>query len=47
MSGATCLGLVARTIRDVIVPLAMESVEGNIKASDWECRKAATSALGF
>uniref|UniRef100_A0ACD5VYL1 Uncharacterized protein n=1 Tax=Avena sativa TaxID=4498 RepID=A0ACD5VYL1_AVESA len=27
-------------------PLAMQFVEGNIKASDWHNRKAATSALG-
>jgi importin subunit beta-1 len=46
MSGATCLGLVARTIGNAIVPLAIQFVEGNIEASDWQRRKAATSALG-
>uniref|UniRef100_A0ACD5Y8X6 Uncharacterized protein n=1 Tax=Avena sativa TaxID=4498 RepID=A0ACD5Y8X6_AVESA len=46
MSGMTCLGLIARTVGDAIVPLAMQFVEGNIKASDWKSRKAATSALG-
>ncbi|KAE8803965.1 Importin subunit beta-1 [Hordeum vulgare] len=46
MSAMTCLGLVARTIRDAVVPLAMQFVEGNIKVADWRSRKTAISVLG-
>uniref|UniRef100_A0ACD6AP72 Uncharacterized protein n=1 Tax=Avena sativa TaxID=4498 RepID=A0ACD6AP72_AVESA len=46
ISGLTCLGFVARTIGDAIVPCAMQFVEDNIRASDWHSRKAATSVLG-
>jgi importin subunit beta-1 len=45
-SAMTCLGLVARTIGDAIVPLAMQFVEGKIEMADWRSRKAATSAIG-
>ncbi|KAK1642255.1 hypothetical protein QYE76_060060 [Lolium multiflorum] len=45
ISGMTCLDLIARTIGDAIVPLAMQFVQDNIKASDWQSRKAATLAL--
>lgn len=41
-----CLGLVAKTIGDAIVPLAMQFVEAHIKMADWWSRKAATSAIG-
>jgi importin subunit beta-1 len=47
ISGSTCLGLIARTIRDAIVFHAMQFVERNIKASNWKSRKAAISALGL
>uniref|UniRef100_A0ACD5TR76 Uncharacterized protein n=1 Tax=Avena sativa TaxID=4498 RepID=A0ACD5TR76_AVESA len=46
MSATTCLGLVARTIGDAIVPLAIQFIECNIEMADWRSRKAATSALG-
>uniref|UniRef100_A0A0E0PL66 Importin N-terminal domain-containing protein n=1 Tax=Oryza rufipogon TaxID=4529 RepID=A0A0E0PL66_ORYRU len=46
MSGGTCLGLIARTVGDAIVPLVMPFVEGNITKPDWHCREAATFAFG-
>ncbi|KAB1224471.1 Importin subunit beta-1 [Morella rubra] len=46
MAGGTCLGLVARTVEDAIVPLVMPFVEGNILKPDWHCREAATYAFG-
>lgn len=46
MSGGTCLGLVARTVGDAIVPLVMPFVEANITSSEWRCREAATYAFG-
>ena len=46
MCGTMCLGLIARTIGDAIVPLAMQFIEGNNEMADWQRRKAATSALG-
>ncbi|KAK1642520.1 hypothetical protein QYE76_060325 [Lolium multiflorum] len=45
ISVLTCLDLVARTIGNAIVPIAMQFVEVNIKASDWQRRRAATFAL--
>ncbi|XP_057487564.1 importin subunit beta-1-like [Actinidia eriantha] len=46
MAGGTCLGLVARTIGDAIVPLVMPFVEANISKTDWRSREAATYAFG-
>ncbi|KAL0347508.1 UNVERIFIED_CONTAM: Importin subunit beta-1 [Sesamum calycinum] len=46
MAGGTCLGLVARTVGDAIVPLVMPFVEINISNTDWRSREAATYAFG-
>lgn len=46
MSGGTCLGLVAKTVGDAIVPLVIPFVEENIGKPDWRCREAATYAFG-
>ncbi|KAL6987881.1 Importin subunit beta-1 [Sarracenia purpurea var. burkii] len=46
MAGGTCLGLVARTVCDAIVPLVMPFVEANISKTDWRSREAATYAFG-
>lgn len=46
MAGGTCLGLVARTVGDAIVPLVMPFVEANILKPDWRSREGATYAFG-
>lgn len=46
MSGGTCLGLIARTVGDAIVPLVMPFAEANITKPDWHSREAATFAFG-
>ncbi|KAK2390742.1 importin subunit beta-1 [Trifolium repens] len=46
MAGGTCLGLVAGTTGDDIVPLVMPFIEENITNPDWRQREAATYAFG-
>eukprot|EP00268_Persea_americana_P025727 TRINITY_DN2507_c1_g1_i3.p1 TRINITY_DN2507_c1_g1~~TRINITY_DN2507_c1_g1_i3.p1 ORF type:complete len:914 (-),score=220.66 TRINITY_DN2507_c1_g1_i3:1145-3886(-) len=46
MAGGTCLGLVARTVGDEIVPLVMPFIEENITKPDWRQREGATYAFG-
>ncbi|GJP60988.1 hypothetical protein CLOP_g18199 [Closterium sp. NIES-67] len=46
MAGGTCLGLVARTVGNDIVPLVMPYVQENISKPEWRNREAATYAFG-
>ncbi|KAK8679845.1 hypothetical protein V6N13_108809 [Hibiscus sabdariffa] len=46
MAGGTCLGLVARTVGDDIVPLVVPFIEENITKPDWRQREGATYAFG-
>nr|KAJ0204659.1 hypothetical protein LSAT_V11C500230800 [Lactuca sativa] len=43
---ATCLGLVAKTVGDDIVPLVMPSIKEKITKPDWRQREGATYAFG-
>ncbi|KAJ7945077.1 importin subunit beta-1-like [Quillaja saponaria] len=45
-AGGTCLGLVARTVGDDIVPLVMPFIEENITKPDWRQREAGTYSFG-
>lgn len=45
MSAATCLGLVANTAEDAIVPVIAPFVQQHIKSENWRFREAATLAF--
>jgi len=45
MAGATCLGLVATTVEDAVVPVVMPFVQQHIKSENWRYREAATMAF--
>ena len=46
MAGGTCLGLLANTIQDEVVPLVWPYVQENIGKPDWRFRESATMAFG-
>ncbi|KAM0066039.1 putative armadillo-like helical, importin beta family [Helianthus debilis subsp. tardiflorus] len=46
VAGGTCLGLVARTVGDAVIPLVRPFVLENISNTDWRYRQAATRACG-
>jgi len=45
MSAATCLGLVANTTEDAVVPVVAPFVQQHIKSDNWRFREAATLAF--
>uniref|UniRef100_A0A7S3V798 Importin N-terminal domain-containing protein n=2 Tax=Chaetoceros debilis TaxID=122233 RepID=A0A7S3V798_9STRA len=45
MAAATCLGLIANTVEDAIVPIIAPFIQNNIKSEDWRFREAATMAF--
>ncbi|VVB13097.1 unnamed protein product [Arabis nemorensis] len=47
IAAGTCLGLVARTVGDDIVPFVRSFVEAKISEPHWSSREAATYALGI
>lgn len=46
MAGGTCLGLIAQTIQDDVIPLVWPYVQENIGKVDWRFRESATMAFG-
>jgi len=46
LAGGTCLGLVANTIEDDVVPLVWPYVQENIGKAEWRFRESATMAFG-
>ncbi|KAL9179748.1 hypothetical protein ACHAXT_007718 [Thalassiosira profunda] len=47
MSGATCLGIIANTVEDAIVPHIVPFVQQHIQNENWRYREAATMAFGM
>ncbi|CDO70451.1 hypothetical protein BN946_scf184999.g92 [Trametes cinnabarina] len=45
-AAATCLGLLAQAVQDVIVPAVIPFIEANIRAQDWHLREAAVMTFG-
>ena len=45
MAAATCLGLIATTVEDAIVPVIAPFVQQHIKSENWRFREAATMAF--
>jgi len=45
MAAATCLGLIANTVSDVVVPVVMPFVEQYIQSEEWRKKEAATMAF--
>ena len=45
MSAATCLGLIANTTEDKVVPVIMPFVQQHIQSDNWRFREAATMAF--
>ncbi|CAO3590196.1 unnamed protein product [Absidia cylindrospora] len=46
MAAATCLSLLAQTVRNVIISPIVPFVDTNIRNGDWRCREAAVMAFG-
>lgn len=46
MAAGTCLGLLAQSVSDNIVPAVIPFIESNIRAQDWHLREAAVMAFG-
>lgn len=46
MAAGTCLGLLAQSVSDNIVPAVIPFIEANIRSQDWHQREAAVMAFG-
>jgi importin subunit beta-1 len=45
-AAGVCIGLLAQSVNDDIVPLAIPFIEANIKSSDWRARDASVLCFG-